>query len=142
MNRAHRTTSLAAIAFAGLGLIPLQATAAPPDRGADTCTLRLLSTKAVNLQHDVKGTDDVRAQLGNTTTRVRPYSLGQRRNTNGDGTETFTGTTLASLQVEILGGAWLSIDSRVIRCEERTRDYVFTNRDARYKARAVVDVVP
>lgn len=141
MNRTHLTTSLAVVALVGLAPAPVEATAAQA-RAADTCTLRLQSTKAVNLQHDVKGTDDVRAQLGNTTTRVRPYTLGQRRNTDGDGTETFTGAAQVSLQVEILGGAWRTIDTRVVQCANRTRDLVYANGDSRFKARAVIEVLP
>lgn len=143
MNRTRLTASLVGGATAvGLGLTPTSATAAQPAGGAETCTVRLLTTKAVNLQHDVTGTDDVRAQLGNTTTRTRSYTLGQRRNTFGDGTETFTDATRVALQVEVLGGAWLPIDSRGIQCEDRTRDLVMANGDARYKVRAVVAVLP
>ncbi|WP_243059594.1 hypothetical protein [Nocardioides sp. SR21] len=128
-------------ALVGLGVTPVSAAAAQPARGAETCTLRLLTTKAVDLQHDVKGTDEVRAQLGNTTSRTRTYTVGQRRNTLSDGRETFTGSTQVSLQVEVLGGVWLPIDTRGIRCEDQTRDLVLSSNDARYKARAVVEVI-
>ena len=141
MNRTHFLASLAAAALVALCVTPVSASAAQQARGADTCTLRLVTTKAVNLQHDVEGTDEVRAQLGNTTSQVRTYTLGQRRNTFPDGTETFTGTAPVSLQVEILGGAWLTIDTRVVQCENRTRDLVLRNGDAVYKARALVQVI-
>ena len=141
MNRTHFLASLAAAALVALCVTPVPASGAQQARRADTCTLRLVTTKAVNLQHDVEGTDEVRAQLGNTTSQVRTYTLGQRRNTLSDARETFTGSTQVSLQVEILGGAWLTIDTRGIQCEDRTRDLALRNGDAVYKARALVQVI-
>ncbi|WP_141012810.1 hypothetical protein [Nocardioides sambongensis] len=149
MNRSLVITSALATAVGGLGLTALTTTAAagasaaPPRAAAvATCTLRLVSTKAVNLQHDATGTDQLRARLGNTTTRTRSYTVGQRRNTLSDGTETFSDETRISLQVEVLGGAWLTIDSRGVDCEDRTRDLVVANGDSRYKMRAILAVVP
>lgn len=143
MNSTHLGTFLTVAALVGVAATPVAAQAAQPSaRAADTCSLRLLTTKAVNLQHDAKGTDEVRAQLGNTTGRVRPYTLGQRRNTLSDATEIFTGDTQVSLEVEVRGGLWLRIDTRGIRCEDRTRDLVMRSTDATYKTRAVLEVLP
>ncbi len=144
MNRSHLIAPLLVGALAGLGPVPA-ATAVALEAAAaatGTCSLRLVTTKAVNLQHDGSGTDEVRAHLGNTNTRTRAYTLGQRRNTLSDGTELFSDTTQLSLQVLVRDVVWRTIDTRQVRCEDRTRDFVLSNSDARYKTRAIIEVLP
>lgn len=144
MNNRPVALSFLAAVTAAASLVPSPATATSEHMAghARTCSVRLVTTKAINLQHDNTGTDQIKARLGNTLTRERSYTLGQRRNTLSDGTETFSDAALVTLQVEVLGGAWLTIDSHVIQCENTTRDLVFTNSDARYKARADIDILP
>ncbi|WP_028660105.1 hypothetical protein [Nocardioides insulae] len=151
MNKTHATRYLLAAAVCGVVLTPSAASAGSAGSAATaqqraaappTCSVRLVTTKAINLQHDVKGTDDVRARLGTTLTQVRPYTLGQRRNTLNDGTGRFRVLTILRLQVKVGNGTWLRIQDRFVRCSDHTRDLVFQNRDARYKARAVIDVLP
>lgn len=144
MNKLRIITPLLAAGLAVAGLTPSVSGSTADSRLAavDICTLRVSATKALNLQHDGKGIDRVRAVLGNTITRDRPYILGQRRNTLGDGQESFSGTATVQLQVERGDPAvFRSIKTRTVRCEERTPTLVFSNGDARYKTRVVIDVL-
>ena len=123
-------------------LTPASASVAAAAAGADsTCTVRVLTTRAVNLQHDQKEVDVVRARLGNTLTRQRSYVLGQTRNTNVDGEEVFTGPTRISLEIQVREVAWIPIDSRNVDCEDASRTFTLRNGDATYKARVVVRVL-
>lgn len=120
-------------------LVAAAATAGPAQARADsTCSARVLTTRAVNLQHDDKGVDVVRARLGNTLTRERSYALGQTRNTNVDGEEVFTGRARISLEVQFREVAWLPIDYRYVDCDDATHTFTLRNGDATYKARVIV----
>ena len=54
----------------------------------------------------------------------------------------FSDRATISLQVEVLQGAWRTIDARNLSCETRTRDFTLSNADARYKVRAILKVLP
>lgn len=105
------------------------------------CQARVMTTRAVNLQHDVKGTDVIRARLGNTTTRDRSYVLGQTRNTGVDGEEVFSDRARVSLEVQVRDVAFLPIDYRNIECENATHTFTLRNGDAAYKARVLVQLL-
>ena len=113
---------------------------AASDRAAvsTNCLLRLQKTRVQDLQND-NSTDQVFARLGNSTTITRPYTLPQTRNTLGDGSELFSGTAPITL-FETSGPFPIAIDTHWVTCEDATRDFVFTNGDARYKVRALVQV--
>lgn len=138
----------AALGIAGLTAVASTATASPsaPAHSAssrvavDQCLLRLQKTRVLDLQHD-GGTDEVFARLGNSQTTSRTYTLPQTRNTTGDGQELFSGFASIVL-VEQSGPFGTAIDSKVVACENATRDLVFDDGDARYKVRALVQVQP
>jgi hypothetical protein len=141
MRTAHAIAPLVTACLLAAGAPPVVASAASAAAAAQaepTCTARVLTTRAVNLQHDGKGADVVRARLGNTITRERSYALGQTRNTNVDGEEVFSGPVRVSLEVEVRNVAWLPIDYRNVSCEDATHTFTLRNGDAAYKARIVV----
>ena len=118
--------------------VPTSATAA-----VDQCKLRISKVRVKDLQHDQEGVDQVFAKIGNSVTITRPYSVPQTRNLLGDGEELFSGTAQVTLRVEVLGGLGsFVIGTDTVPCQDTTRDFAFTNGDAHYKVRAVVDVLP
>lgn len=109
----------------------------------DQCRLRILKVRVKDLQHDVEGIDNAFVKIGNSVTTTRSYVIPQTRNTLGDGEELYSGTAQVTLKVEILGGvASVRVGSDTVDCVDATRDFVFDNGDAKYKVKALVQVLP
>lgn len=136
------TAALATTALVGTGP-SATATAAAADSASGRsalvqCLLRLQKTRVKDLQNDL-GSDLVFAQIGNSRTISRPYTLPQTRNTLGDGSELFSNVAVIRL-IEESGPFPVVIDTHAVTCEDATRDFVFSNGDAKYKVRALVQV--
>jgi hypothetical protein len=140
-----------------LGVAYLAATAPPavssPDTSStaassagaavDQCRLRIMKVRVKDLQHDADGIDNAFVKIGNSVTATRSYVIPQTRNTLSDGEEEFVGTARVALRVEILGGASsVRVGSDTVPCLNTTRDFVFDNGDAKYKVKALVQVLP
>ena len=110
----------------------------------DQCRLRIEKVRVLDLQHDVDGVDKAFVNIGNSVTTTRSYAVPQTRNLLLDGEERFSDEARVELRVEILGGGGPSIGvgSDTVPCEDTTRDFVFDNGDARYKVKALVQVLP
>jgi hypothetical protein len=144
------------IATTALGMAGYAATASPAasssaasasgSAGAavDQCRLRIEKVRVLDLQHDVDGVDQVFVNIGNSVTATRSFSIPQTRNMLSDGEELFVEEAQVELRVEILGGGGpsFSVGSDTVPCQDTTRDFVFNNGDARYKVKALVQVLP
>ena len=108
----------------------------------DQCRLRIAKVRVLNLQHDVEGVDRAFVNIGNSVTETLSYSIPQTRNTLGTGEELFSGTAQVTLKVEVLDGLGsIVVGSDTVPCRNTTQDFVFGNGDARYKVKAVVEVL-
>lgn len=124
----------AGLVLAGMGALPAQADDSSARGPGDLCKVRVLSVQADNLQEDIQEQDEIFLRLGDARTVQRPYFLGQKRNTLGDGEDHFTGIERVRL-VEHDIGANDVIDSGRLECRtgqvtstlnDSTADTVYT----------------
>lgn len=118
IHAAIATAGAAGLAVTVLGAAPAQAAAPTPARSPDVCSIRVVSLKALNLQEDNQR-DEIVLELADTKTVQRTYAQGQKRNTLGDGTGVFAGSTRVSLlEVDPLKSDVLA--HATVRCADRT----------------------
>lgn len=145
MSALRITAPLLAVALcAAAGVTSAASATTEAGRGpGDSCLLRAQEVRVKNVQNDASGTDAaVFVRLGNSSTITRSYTVPQSRNTVGDGQELFAGTARVALVVDGSGPGSTRVGSTSVRCEDRTHKFTFSNGDARYKVKALVQVQP
>lgn len=129
----------------GMAAGPAQA-AQPPEtaRALQSCTIKIVSVKALDLQEDGQGQDEVFLRLGDSRTTQRTYLEGQKRNTLGDGDDVFVGRERVRLVESDGPGNNDVIDSGRINCAAASRTTTLSDSagDAIYKVKWLVIVNP
>jgi hypothetical protein len=125
-------------------LVPLGATAGPAEAAVKSCTIRIVSVKALDLQEDGQGQDEVFLRLGDSRTTQRNYFEGQLRNTLGDGSDVFVNQENVRLVENDGPGNNDVLASRTIGCAAAsvTRTVADASGDAIYRIRVLVVVNP
>lgn len=133
--------------LATAALVPLLGVAAGPAQAAQavqSCTIKIVSVKALDLQEDVQGQDEVFLRLGDSSTTQRNYFEGQKRNTLGDGDDVFVDRERVRLVENDGPGNNDAIDSGWMDCAAAARTTTLSDNagDAIYKVKWLVFVNP
>ena len=130
--------------IAAAALVPLMGATAASAQATQSCTIKIVSIKALDLQEDGQGQDEVFLRLGDSSTTQRNYFEGQKRNTLGDGDDVFVDRERVRLvendgpgNNDVLDSAWIdcAADSDVSTLAD-------PNGDAIYKVSWLVVVNP
>ena len=140
-------TAGAGAAVATAALVPLLGAAAAPAQASavvQSCTIKIVSVKALDLQEDGQGQDEVRLRLGDSLTTQRNYFEGQKRNTLGDGDDVFVDRERVRLLENDGPGNNDVIDAAWIDCAagSAVSTLADANGDAIYKVSWLVVVNP
>jgi hypothetical protein len=141
-----RTAGIGA-GLAATTLIPLLGATAGSAQAAgavQSCTIRIVSIKALDLQEDVQGQDEVFLRLGDSSTTQRTYFEGQKRNTLGDGDDVFVNRERVRLVENDGPGNNDVLDSTTIACAAASATSTLSDAagDAIYKVSWTVSVNP
>ena len=141
---------IARMAGTGVGLAALVsmlsagAGAAQAAPAQDSCTIKIASIKALDLQQDARGQDEVFMRLGDTSTTQRTYFEGQKRNTLGDGNGVFVNREKVRLVENDGPGNNDVVDSALIPCAADSATSTLSDAagDAIYEVSWLVTVNP
>ena len=133
--------------LAAAALVPALGMAAAPAQAAQavqSCTIKIVSVKALDLQEDGQGQDEVFLRLGDSRTTQRTYFEGQKRNTLGDGDDVFVNRERVRLVENDGPGNNDVIDSARIDCAAASATTTLSDNagDAIYKVSWLVIVNP
>jgi hypothetical protein len=135
------TIGIAALVVAGAQATTAYGSAARP-RAVDVCKLRVISVKALDLQEDAQGNDEIFLRLGDFRSATRRYTEGQKRNVLGTDRDVFVGNEPVRL-VERDGGADDVLATRSIGClEQLNQTSILADADAVYELKWQVRVLP
>lgn len=128
-------TSMSALGTAALVAASVAATtssgSAAQPRAVNVCELRVFHVKALDLQEDAQGNDEIFLRLGDFRSTTRRYTEGQKRNVSAD--DVFVGSEPVRL-VEQDGGTDDVLASESIPCVQRlNQTSILGNADAIYK---------
>ena len=109
-----------------------------------SCTIKIVSVKALDLQEDGQGQDEMFLRLGDSRTTQRTYFEGQKRNTLGDGDDVFVNRERVRLVENDGPGNNDVIDSARIDCAAASATTTLSDNagDAIYKVSWLVIVQP
>ena len=133
--------------LAAFALVPLLGAAAGSAQAAgavQSCTIKIVSVKALDLQEDGQGQDEVFLRLGDSSTTQRTYFEGQKRNTLGDGNDPFVGREKVRLVENDGPGNNDVLDTARIACAAASATSTLSDSggDAIYQVRWLVVVNP
>jgi len=133
-------------ALAAAAFVPLLGAAGSAQAAAavQSCTIRIVSIEALDLEEDGQGRDEVFLRLGDSSTTQRNYFEGQKRNTLGDGDDVFVNRERVRLVENDGPGNNDVLDSAWIDCAaaSATSTLADAGGDAIYEVRWLVVVNP
>lgn len=130
--------------FALISLMSAGTGAAQAAAAQNSCTIKIASIRALDLQSDRRGQDEVFMRLGDTKTTQRTYFEGQKRNTFGDGDDVYARREKVSLVENDGPGNNDVIDSTMIPCAADSATSTLSDAagDAIYEVSWLVTVNP
>jgi hypothetical protein len=130
----------AALVAASVAATTSSGSAAQP-RAVDVCEIRIVSVKALDLQEDGQGHDEIFLRLGDFRSTTRSYTEGQKRNVFGTDRDVFVGSEPVRL-VEQDGGTDDVLASESIPCAQQlNQTSIVGNADAIYELKWQVRVL-
>ena len=130
----------AALVAASVAATTSSGSAAQP-RAVNVCELRVFHVKALDLQEDAQGNDEIFLRLGDFRSTTRRYTEGQKRNVLATDRDVFVGNEPVSL-VEQDGGTDDVLASKSVPCvQQLNRISILGNADAIYEIKWEVRVL-
>jgi hypothetical protein len=133
--------------LAAFALVPLLGAAAGSAQAAgavQSCTIKIVSIQALDLQEDGQGQDEVFLRLGDSSTTQRTYFEGQKRNALFDGSDVYVTSEKVRLVENDGPGNNDVLDSTRIQCAAASATSTLSDAsgDAIYKVSWLVLVNP